>query len=380
MNEATWSPSARTTVDGRTRARGLGILFQGRPGPLNAVTDVPGVEIGFITLTAAGSTRTGVTALLPRGSAAATVPCAAGIHSMNGNGELTGSHWINESGATQSPIMLTNTHAVGACHRGTIEWIVERHPEAARRWHLPVVGETFDGYLNDINAPSVTVAHAKAALNSAAPGPFPLGSVGGGTGMNCYEFKGGTGTSSRLITLLGQDYTVGVLVQANFGAREELTVAGIPVGGHLRARNPMREDRSWLHGPGAGSVIVVVVTDAPLLPQQCAALARRVPLGLARTGTAGSHFSGDIFLALSSANFGALRSEPGGGRLELDRLSSLPWGHIDPLYTAVVQATEEAVIDSMVCSETTRGRDGHWTPGLPIDQLLAILRDHKRLA
>lgn len=372
------------------RARDLGLEFEGRTGALNAITDVPGLEVGHVTLISgdgpltvgSGPVRTGVTAILPRGREAVSVPCAAGTFSLNGNGELTGRTWIDESGQFQTPILLTNSHAVGACHTGADRWMQRTVPPVANRWMLPVVGETWDGYLNDINGGHVTPDVAEQALAAAAPGPVAEGSVGGGTGMNCYEFKGGVGTSSRTVEIRGARYTVGVYLQANFGAREELVLGGFPFGRRTAVPCPIATE-PWLEAddgrtavaPGAGSVIGIAATDAPLLPQQCAALARRIPLGLARTGTSGSHFSGDIFLGFSTANAGALRSDMGGRRdTPLDRLDFLPWGDIDPIYRAVVQAAEEAVANVLVAADDMVGRDGHTSYALPHAEIEAALR------
>jgi L-aminopeptidase/D-esterase-like protein len=381
--------------DGRPRARALGIPVPGTPGPFNAITDVPGVEVGVTTLVSGegplvvgtGPVRTGVTAILPRGRDGVGVPCAAGWYSLNGNGEMTGTTWIEEVGALSTPIAITNTHSVGAVHEGVIRWILGCGRTASDSWLLPVVGETYDGDLNDINGLHVRPEHAVAALESAVSGPIANGSVGGGTGMNCYEFKGGTGTASRVVRHGSRDYVVGVLLQANFGSRTELTVAGVPVGLELMDDNPLAE--AWASRVGAraagghGSVIVIVGTDAPLLPGQCKALARRVPLGLARTGTHGGHFSGDIFLAFSTANAGALVSvEPAADTRELDNdhLDAVPWGHIDPFCTAVVEAVDEAVLNALVVNADMVGRDGHRSPALPHDRVLEILRRHHRIA
>jgi L-aminopeptidase/D-esterase-like protein len=360
----------------RSRARDLGVAFDGTPGAWNAVTDVPGVEVGYATLVEGdgplregeGPVRTGVTAILPLGRDGVGTSVAAGHFSFNGNGEMTGSHWLEESGALSLPVGITNTHAVGPVHRGILEWSLGVNPGLRPRWHLPVVAETWDGYLNDINGRHVTEDTARQALDAAASGPVAEGSVGGGTGMNCYAFKGGTGTASRTVTVDGTEYAVGVLTQANFGARKELVVRGRNLGAELLEDNPM-EDDDWLAPPGAGSCITVVATDAPLLPGQCKALARRVPLGLARTGTTGSHFSGDIFLAFSTANPGALDSGLGAGNEGLRRLDFVPWGAMDGLYEAVVQATEEAVVNVLVAADTMVGRDGHRSPGFPVDVL-----------
>ncbi|MET0702331.1 MAG: P1 family peptidase [Mycobacterium sp.] len=378
------------TSDGRPRARALGLALPGQPGPLNAITDVPGVEVGVTTLingdgplvVGQGPVRTGVTAILPRGRAGVGQPCAAGWHSLNGNGEMTGTTWIEESGAFNLPIVLSNTHAVGALHTGVISWINKVDPLMARQWLLPVCAETWDGYLNDINGAHVRPEHVEAALDTAGAGPVAEGSVGGGTGMNCYEFKGGNGTASRQVGYGSKTFTVAAFVQANFGSRAELTVAGRPVGTALADDNPM--DSDWFDvdmgrsaPPGAGSVIVVIATDAPLLPGQCKALARRVPLGLARTGTTGSHFSGDIFLAFSTADAAGLASSFPSGPPRDDEFSSLafiPWGRMDPFYAAVAHSVEEAVLNALVVNADMVGRDGHRTPALPLDRLADLLR------
>ena len=354
---------------GKPRARALGIPFGGRPGRLNAITDVAGVEVGYTTLIKGSNVRTGVTAIHPRGPAGTGDPVAAGFHSQNGNGEMTGVSWINESGTFTGPVAITNTHAVGIAHAGIIAWTVRHHPAVAEVWLLPVAAETWDGYLNDINGQHVTVANVVAAIEAAASGQVEEGSVGGGTGMNCYEFKGGSGTASRIVGA----YTVGVFVQANFGARRELVLAGVPLGDALADDNPMADFR--LAPPGSGSVIAVVATDAPLFPHQCQALARRVTAGLARTGTSGSHFSGDLFLAFSTANPGAFAP----GEQVMSRLSFLPWEHLDPFYEAVVQACEEAVVNALVANEDMTGRDGHRTPALPRARVAEILAAAGRL-
>lgn len=375
--------------DGRPRARGAGIVLPGSPGPLNALTDVAGVEVGVTTLVdgdgplvvGQGPVRTGVTAILPRGTAGVGQPCAAGWYSLNGNGEMTGTTWIDEVGSFNVPVVLSNTHAIGACHTGVVQWVNRVAPRLARQWLLPVCAETWDGYLNDINGGHVRPEHAVAALDSARGGPVAEGSVGGGTGMNCYEFKGGNGTASRLVPYGSRTYTVAAFVQSNFGSRAELTIAGHHIGPSLLDDNPL--DGDWfardLAGsppPGAGSVIAIVATDAPLLPGQCKALARRVPLGLARTGTTGSHFSGDIFLAFSTADVPDLASAFPLGPVddnEIGSMSFLPWGRMDVLYTAVVQCVEEAVLNALVVNADMVGRDGHRSPRLPLDRLAALL-------
>jgi D-aminopeptidase len=357
----------RATPGGKPRARGLGLPFGGRPGPWNAITDIPGVEVGYATLIEGDRVRTGVTAIHPRGAAATGDPVAAGFHSQNGNGEMTGVSWINESGTFTGPVAITNTHAVGVAHAGIVAWTIRHHPEVAEAWLLPVAAETWDGYLNDINGRHVTEETVVAAIEAARPGPVEEGSVGGGTGMNCYQFKGGSGTASRIVTYPGQPYTVGVFVQANFGARRELVLTGVPLGPDLADDNPMLDYR--IAPPGTGSVVAVVATDAPLFPHQCQALARRVTAGLARTGTSGSHFSGDLFLAFSTANQRAFQPSVQA----LSQLSFIPWENIDPFYEAVVQATEEAVANALVANEDMTGRDGHRTPALPRGRVIELL-------
>jgi L-aminopeptidase/D-esterase-like protein len=377
----------RGGVARRPRGRELGIPLRGEPGELNAITDVSGVEVGYETLiegdgqleVGRGPVRTGVTAILPLGRTGIGRSCPAGWYSLNGNGEMTGVAWLDEVGALSLPVGITNTHAIGPVHSGIIDWAIRAEPALAARWHLPVVAETWDGYLNDINGGHVTAVTAMRALDAARSGPVQEGSVGGGTGMNCYDFKGGTGTASRRVQIGSRRYTVGALMQANFGSRHELVVAGRYLGEILREDNPM-EETDWLSPPGAGSCITVVATDAPLLPGQCKALARRVPLGLARTGTTGSHFSGDLFLAFSAAsgNVGMLDSSLGslqepGAADQLARLEFVQWGQMDPLYEAVVQSVEEAVLNVLAASTTMIGRDGHRSPGFPADRLPELL-------
>ena len=362
------------TPSGKPRARALGIPFGGRPGPWNAISDVPGLEVGYVTLVNGPDVRTGVTAIHPRGKARPGDPVAAGHHNQNGNGEMTGVSWIEESGTFSGPVVITNTHAVGVAHAGVVAWTHRRHPELTRAWLLPVAAETWDGYLNDINGHHVDESTVVSALEAAERGPLEEGSVGGGTGMNCYAFKGGSGTASRLVSYGGDDYTVGVFVQANFGSRRELTLAGVPLGEALSEDNPMAEYFSA--PPGAGSVIAIVATDAPLLPHQCRALARRVTLGLARTGTSGSHFSGDLFLAFSTANQGAFTPPLATffpGPEHLDRIEFVPWGHLDAFFEAVVQAVEESVANALVANEDMIGRNGHRTPGLPRDRVRELV-------
>lgn len=363
------------TPAGKSRARSLGIPFGGTPGPYNAITDVPGLEVGYVTLIEGSDVRTGVTAIHPRGAGESSDPVAAGFHCQNGNGEMTGIAWIRESGTFAGPIAITNTHAVGVAHAGIVQWAVKHHPAMAESWLLPVAAETWDGYLNDINGHHVTEALVEEALESARSGPIEEGSVGGGTGMNCYEFKAGSGTASRIV-MHGRDaYTVGVFVQANFGSRRELTIAGIPVGRLLVQENPMAENSPM--PSGSGSIIAIVATDAPLIPSQCEALARRVTLGLARTGTIGSHFSGDLFLAFSTANARAFT--PGVEVLKgtqnspYDTLTFIPWGFLNPFFEASVQGTEEAVLNALTANEDMIGRDGHESPALPRERVRALM-------
>jgi len=366
-----------TTPSGKRRARPLGIPLAGIPGSWSAITDVPGVEVGYVTLVEGSDVRTGITAIHPRGSANPGDPLAAGVHSQNGNGEMTGVSWIGESGTMSGPICITNTHSVGVAHAGIVAWTAARHPELVEAWLLPVAAETWDGYLNDINGHHVTEETVVAALDAASSGPIDEGSVGGGTGMNCYSFKGGSGTASRVVDYAGSRYTVGVFLQANFGSRRELVIAGVPVGSDLAEDDPIAAFFST--PPGAGSCIGVVLTDAPLLPDQCRALARRVALGMARTGTTGSHFSGDLFLAGSVANPQGItpgfrtRYPEAAGRY--DQLRFVPWGFIDAFYEAVVQATEEAIMNCLVANDEMVGFRGRRSPALPVERLTTILRE-----
>ena len=361
-------------MTGVKRGRELGLPFAGKPGPFNAITDVAGVEIGTTTLISGdgplivgkGPIRTGVTAILPRGRAKAHIPCAAGYYSFNGNGEMTGVVWVEECGELQTPITITNTHSCGVARDATIRWMVAHKIGIGQDWGLPVAAETYDGDLNDINGFHVTAEHTMAALDAARGGAVEMGSIGGGTGMICYDFKGGNGSSSREVKIDGQKYTVGVFVQANFGAREQMTILGVPVGPQIKAAK--------LRGRDQGSVIAIVATDAPLQPHQLKRLARRIPMGLARTGTYGTNSSGDIFLAFSTANEQAY--ETGGTKLR--NASFLRNDAIDSIFNAVVESTEEAVIDSMVCNQTMVGRGGNTSHALPLDQVMALMKKYGR--
>jgi L-aminopeptidase/D-esterase-like protein len=333
------------------RARDLGLDFSGAAGALNAITDVPGVAVGLRTIVETEPrpgreklVRTGVTAILPHADAPSPRPVWAGINRFNGNGEMTGSHWIEDGGYFVGPVLITNTHAVGMAHHAAVKWMLGRYPETYGAdkplWLMPVVAETYDGLLNDINGQPVGEADVLAALDDAAGGPVAEGNTGGGTGMIAYEFKGGTGTASRRVEIDGRAGTVGVLVQANFGIRDWLTVLGAPVGRHLRD--------NLLFGKAGerGSIIVVIATDLPLLPHQLKRLARRGGLGIGRTGTMGGNGSGDIFLAFSVANARDLPHQaPGFANLEM-----LNDERIDQVYEAAVQAVEEAVLNAMVAA------------------------------
>jgi D-aminopeptidase len=369
----------------KPRARDLGIPFEGTPGPLNAITDVTGVEVGHTTLISGegklqvgvGPVRTGVTAVLPRGKQV-NDPVFAGWFSLNGNGEMTGTTWIEESGFLEGPVMITNTHSVGVVRDAVIAWQARRHGKTAQAWGLPVVAETYDGFLNDINGFHVKEAHAFAALDNAKAGPVAEGNVGGGTGMICHGFKGGIGTSSRKLSERFGGYTVGVLVQANYGARHQLRIAGVPVGAEITDLT-MISQREGASGDvfgdfagDTGSIIIVVATDAPLLPHQMKRLARRAAMGLARNGSVAGNSSGDIFIAFSTANPEA--AKPAG----VAQLTMLPNERITPLFEATVQATEEAIINALVAAETMTGVDGHKVFALPHDRLQQVMKKYNR--
>jgi D-aminopeptidase len=366
----------------KPRARDLGVPFEGQPGPADAITDVAGVEVGHTTLisgsgklqTGLGPVRTGVTAVLPRGKKDAA-PVFAGYFSLNGNGEMTGIVWLEESGLAESPILITNTHSVGIVRDSVIKWQLKQNGDKLGEdnlWSLPIVAETWDGYLNDINGFHVTTADVFHALDSARSGRVEEGSVGGGTGMVCYGFKGGIGSASRKLEAQQGGYTVGVLVQCNCGRRAQLRIAGVPVGQEIAQGVPYA-DSSPLHDQDLGSIIIIVATDAPLLPLQTKRLARRASLGLARTGSVSGNGSGDLFIAFSTANSAFNRN----GTSNVKMLSN---DLMDPLFTATVQATEEAVINAMIASDTMTGIDGHTVTGLPKQQLVEVLRKYNRLA
>ncbi|MFM2281014.1 MAG: hypothetical protein RLZZ444_3245 [Pseudomonadota bacterium] len=357
----------------KPRARALGLPFPGTPGPNNAITDVPGVLVGFTTLTDPEKhMRTGVTAIIPRAEKDSPHPVWAGFHTLNGNGEMTGVHWINDAGYFVGPICITNTHGVGAAHTGATQWMIRtyaKHFNEEHAWAMPVVAETYDGCLNDINAMFVKPEHAVAALDAACSGPVAEGSVGGGNGMIAYGFKAGTGTSSRQVTIGGETYTVGALVQANYGVRPWFTVLGVPVGREIPEEWPQEKER--------GSIIVIIATDAPLSDAVLRQMAKRASIGIGRSGTPGGNGSGDIFLAFSIADDmpNSLHAGPIISR------RSLNWEELDPLYEAAVEAIDESVLNAIVAGEDvpTFKPPGYICPAIDIDQLKAIMAAHGRL-
>jgi D-aminopeptidase len=359
----------------KPRARDLGVPFDGTPGTYNAITDVKGVEVGHTTLISGsgklvvgqGPVRTGVTAVLPRGKDS-TDPVFGAWFTLNGNGEMTGTTWLEDSGFLDGPVMITNTHSVGVVRDAVIAWRVKKAPpdQNGYDWSLPVVAETYDGDLNDINGFHVKPEHAWHALDTAHGGMVEEGNVGGGTGMVCNEFKGGIGTSSRVLDAKYGGYTVGVLVQCNYGWRSQLRIAGVPVGIEIQ-ENKVRDN-------DVGSIIIVVATDAPLIPTQLRRLVRRAALGLGRDGSYSGDGSGDIFVAFSTANPGASNSK--GVR----QISMLPNEQLNPLFLGTVQATEEAVVNAMVAAETMKGINDFEVIALPHDRLREVLKKYNRLA
>lgn len=369
----------------KPRARDLGVPFEGTPGPWNAITDVKGVEVGYSTIISGsgqnvagkGPVRTGVTALFPRGKARKFSPVYANWYSLNGNGEMTGTTWVTESGFLETPVMITNTNSVGVVRDAVLKWYVDTDWYRGEDWWYtyPVVAETYDGFLNDIYGFHVTEDHVREAIARAASGPLAEGNVGGGTGMMCLGFKGGTGTASRLVSHQDTTYTLGVLVQSNFGYKRNLTVAGVPVGMELKDTlnyvfNAPPQSRRQ---EGDGSIIVIVATDAPLLPHQLKRLAQRVPLGIGIVGGRGSNGSGDIFLAFSTANESAFNREVN------TLVETLSNDQITPLLEATVQAVEEAIINAMVAAETMEGNNGNKAFALPHDLLKETLKKYNRL-
>ena len=376
------SPPPPRTQANVVRARDLGIPFEGTPGKFNSITDVSGVEVGYTTLISGegklevgkGPVRTGVTAIIPRGHDSLNDPAYAGYFSLNGNGEMTGTAWLEESGFLEGPIIITNTHSVGIARDAVIAWRIKHGaPDTTGYWwSLPGVAETWDGWLNDINGFHVKPEDVWHALDTAHGGAIDEGSVGGGTGMICYEFKGGNGTASRVVSVavaggadpagqkVSRAYTVGVFLQANFGRRPQLIIAGVPVGKEIPGEVYKKE---------SGSCIAVVATDAPLLPNQLKRLARRVSLGLARTGTISGNGSGDLFIAFSTANPNAANSDQ-----VTHNVQTVPNDLMDPLFAGVVQATEEAVVNALVDNQSMTGRDNHRVEALPHDRLREILK------
>ena len=379
------SPPPKIATEKQIRARDLGIPFGGTPGKFNAITDVAGVEVGYTTITSGegklevgkGPVRTGVTAILPRGHTAMNDPVFGGYFSLNGNGEMTGTAWLEESGFLEGPIVLTNTHSVGIARDAVIAWrLAHGGPDAQGfAWSLPVVAETWDGWLNDVDGFHVKPEHVANAIEAAHDGAIEEGSVGGGTGMICYEFKGGVGTSSRVIPAVAvadrqsgnspSPYTVGVMVQANCGRRPQLTVAGVPVGKELPGSVYKKE---------TGSIIIIVATDAPLMPHQLKRLARRASLGLARTGSVSGNGSGDLFIAFSTANPHAADSDPPTRAIE-----TMPNDSMDPLFAATVEATEEAIVNALVDNHDMVGRDNHRVEALPHERLRQLLKQRNVL-
>src|SRR5437879_45059 len=376
------SPPPPRTQANVVRARDLGIPFEGTAGKFNSITDVSGVEVGYTTLISGegklevgkGPVRTGVTAIIPRGHDARNEPAYAGDVGWNGNGEMTGTAWVEESGFLEGPIIITNTHSVGVARDAVIAWRIKHGaPDTTGYWwSLPVVAETWDGWLNDINGFHVKPEDVFHALDTAHGGVIGEGSVGGGTGMICYEFKGGNGTASRQITIRSskdappRTFVVGVFLQANFGRRSQLVIGGVPIGKEIPGEVYKQEN---------GSCIAVVATDAQLLPNQLKRLARRVSLGLARTGTVSGNGSGDLFIAFSTANPNVANPDQVTHTVE-----TIPNDLMDPLFTGVVQATEEAVVNALVDNQSMTGRDNHHVDALPPDRLRALLRKYNRLA
>lgn len=373
-------------ANGKPRARDLGLPFEGRTGEFNAITDIPGVEVGLTTIirgegplqVGRGPVRTGVTAVLPRGKKDYLAPVWAGQFDLNGNGEMTGAHWINDAGYFIGPICLTNTHSVGMAHHAAVGWMIDQYPGFFlddHGWAMPVVAETYDGLTNDICGRHVTEEHVLKALRSARTGPVAEGNTGGGTGMMTYEFKGGTGTSSRRVALGDEEFTIGALVQSNYGTRKDLNILGVPVGRHLTENALL----TTLTGHETGSIIVILGTDIPLLPIQLHRLAKRAALGIGRTGSPGGHYSGDIFLAFSTANDMPLAGVTADQEL-FRSLTCLNDHYLDDAYSAAVQAIEEAVVNAMVAAESmaTIKPPGYTIPALDHRQLIELMKSYNR--
>jgi L-aminopeptidase/D-esterase-like protein len=369
----------------KPRARDLGVPFSGQTGKYNAITDVQGVEVGYSTIISGegknvigkGPIRTGVTAIFPRGKSSKFSPVFANWYSLNGNGEMTGTTWLIESGFLETPIMITNTNSVGEVRQAVLKWFVDTNWYKGEEWWYtyPVVAETYDGFLNDIYGFHVKEKHVLEAIGDAKGGQIAEGNVGGGTGMMCLGFKGGTGTSSRVVQIKDSTYTLGVLVQANFGGRNSLTIAGVPVGLEMNdiMRNELVLPPSSYRKEGDGSIIVVVATDAPLLPFQLKRIVHRVPLGIGNTGGYGSNGSGDIFIAFSTTNADSFQRD------EFSNATILPNDLISPLFEATVQAVEEAIINAMIAAETMEGINGNKSYAIPHDLLIDVLKKYNRI-
>ncbi len=369
----------------KPRARDLGVLFVGKTGKLNAITDVKGVEVGYSTIISGnvnnvlgkGPVRTGVTAIFPRGKAKKFSPVYANWYSLNGNGEMTGTTWVTESGFLETPIMITNTNSVGVVRDAVLKWYVDTNWYKGENWWYtyPVVAETYDGFLNDIYGFHVKEENVIEAINDASSGKIAEGNVGGGTGMTCLGFKGGTGTSSRVVKIKDSTYTIGVIVQSNFGAKRNLTISGVPVGRELKDtlnyvyNAPPKSRRK----EGDGSIIVIVATDAPLLPHQLKRIAQRVPLGIGIVGGRGSNGSGDIFLAFSTANENAFNRD------KTTTVKTFSNDLITPFFAATVQAVEESIINAMVAAKTMEGINGNKAYALPHDLLIETLKKYNRI-
>ena len=371
------------TQTSKPRARALGLPFTGRTGPFNAITDVEGIAVGFQTIREETPrpgrklpVRTGVTAILPHSGSETPVPVYAGLHRFNGNGEMTGTHWIEDGGTFLGPIMITNTHGVGITHHATTRWMLEHYASTYEigdfLWLMPVVAETYDGVLSDINGMPVTEADARAALENLSSGPVAEGNCGGGTGMITYGFKGGTGTASRIVTVGDKDYTIGTLVQANHGQRDWLTICGVPVGKHLQDNTPQSQLKE------RGSIIVIIATDLPMVPHQLKRLARRAAIGIGRNGTPGGNNSGDLFLAFSTANPQSM-AHRAPALLALDIIND---EQLDPIYLAAVETVEEAVVNAMLAAEDSGGtvHDRLRVDAIKHDELVAVMKRYGRHA
>ncbi len=369
----------------KPRARDLGIPFVGTPGVFNAITDVQGVEVGYSTIISGkgnntvgnGPVRTGVTAIFPRGKAKKFSPVYANWYSLNGNGEMTGTTWVTESGFLETPIMITNTNSVGVVRDAVLKWYVDTDWYSGEDWWYtyPVVAETYDGFLNDIYGFHVKEKHVLEAIENSSSGQIAEGNIGGGTGMMCLGFKGGTGTSSRVLKIKDSSYTVGAIVQSNFGAKRNLSIAGVPVGVELKDTL-----NSVFNGPpksrrqeGDGSIIVIVATDVPLLPHQLKRIAQRIPLGIGIVGGRGSNGSGDIFLAFSTANEGAFNRD------DIASITSMPNDLLMPVFEATVQVVEEAIINAMIAAETMEGINGNTSYAIPHEVLVETLKKYNRI-